>query len=140
MSARHWRDDELVGHLYGVGPDDGHLEQCEECAGRWRDLQRERQRLLSPLPIAEESLARQRQAIHRRMEQSGRRWHWLPLLPATAAVVALAVVLYRPVAAPAPDTGPADAELLADVYSLVQSDEPRAVESMHGLFDSEGKQ
>ncbi len=34
MTSRHWTEDELVAHLYGVGPTDGHLEVCNECSSR----------------------------------------------------------------------------------------------------------
>jgi hypothetical protein len=56
---------------------------------------------------------------------------------ATAAVLLLAVVLYRP--APAPkESGPlSDAEFFAEVYSLARSSEPVAAEPMHALFEEE---
>jgi len=139
MNNVHWTDDQLIGRLYGVGPDDGHLERCEECAGRWRALEVSRALLLEPAPAPDEFLAGQRRAIYGRLEHgAGRRFGWLKLATAaaaTAAVVVLAVVLYRP--APAPRSGLSDAELYAEVYSLVQSDEPLAIQPIHAIFEVE---
>jgi anti-sigma factor RsiW len=139
MTARHWSDDELIGHLYGVGPEDGHLEQCQECAQRWQVLVGVRQQALKAPPMSEELLAGQRQAIYGRLAASSPKRGWLPFAPAAiaaAAVILLAVVLYRPVPTPAPGLGIPDAELYADVYSIVQSNEPLAVEPMHALFEA----
>ena len=138
MTTRHWDDDELIGHLYGVGPGDGHLEECPECARRWQTLLSVRQRVMEPPPESEHFLADQRRRIHGRLGTS--RPKWLPIAPAAiaaAAVIVLAVVLYRPGPAPAPEPGISDSELYADVYSMVQSDEPQAVEPMHALFEAQ---
>jgi len=138
MSVGHWTDDELIGRIYGLGPGDGHLAECEECAGRWRALQAARRLVLDPPPAPEEFLAGQRRAIHGRLEHPVWRPAWLQLAPAavaTAAVVVLAVVLHRP--APAPEPGLSDAELFAEVYSMVQSDESLAVQPIRAMFEEE---
>jgi anti-sigma factor RsiW len=139
MSGRHWHDDDLIAHLYGLGPEDGHLAGCEACAGRWRDLQAARQRLLAIPPLSEGDLACQREAAYRLTRRSRQRRIWLPLAPAAAAlaVAVLAVVLHRPGQGPVPDAGVSDATLYADVYSLSQSEEPEAVGAVHALFETE---
>jgi anti-sigma factor RsiW len=140
MTTRHWNDDEFIGHLYGVGPEEGHLEQCEECTQRWQAALRVRRQVLAPPPASEQLLANQRLAIRRRLGTSTPRPGWLRLAPAAiaaAAVVLLAVVLYRPAPAPAPGLGIPDAELYADVYSMVQSNEPLAVQPVHALFEAQ---
>ncbi len=140
MTSRHWNDDELIGHLYGVGPEDGHLEECGECAQRWQALLSVRQQALKQPPVSEELLAGQRRAVSRRLAASRLKRGWLPFAPAAiaaAAVVLLAVVLYRPAPAPAPGLGIPDAELYSDVYSMVQSNEPLAVQPMHALFEAQ---
>jgi hypothetical protein len=139
MSVRHWTDDELIGRIYGLEPGDGHLAECEECAGRWRALEAARGLVLDPPPAPEEFLAGQRRAIHDRLEHTVRRPGWLELAPAavaTAAVVVLAVVLYRP-PSPAPQPGLSDAELYGEVYSMVQSDEPLAIQPIRAMFEVE---
>lgn len=141
MKTRHWSDDELIDELYGVGPGDGHLGECEECQTRRQRLQAARERTLEPVAVSEEFLSRQRRAFHQRLEKRERAARWYRLAPAalaTAAVVVLAVALYRP--APAPVAEPNDAQLFAESYSMVASDEPEAVQWVHGLFETEGMQ
>lgn len=138
MSDAHWTDHQMVERLYGLGPGDGHIEQCEECADRWRALEASRARLLDQEPASEEFLAGQRRAIYGRLEPGAERPWWLQVAAtaaATAAVVLLAFLLHRP--APAPYSGLSDAELYAEVYSLVQSDEPMAILPVHAIFEVE---
>lgn len=134
MGARHWDDHELIERLYGLGPEDGHLDECEHCTGRMRSLLTAREHVLAPPSVSEEWMARQRLAIRRSMDTPGRNRRWLPYgsAVATAAVLLLAVLLYRPAPAPKP---PSDAEIFADVYSLASSSEPLAAEPMHALFE-----
>ncbi len=142
MSGRHWQDDDLIAHLYGAGPEDGHLSQCEECAGRWRALQATRQRLLASSPVSEAELLRQRENVYRRAAQPERRRPWLTLAPVAAvlAVVVLAVVLRRPWAARVPEPTVSDAALYEQVYALSQTEEPEAVSAVRALFDTEVNQ
>jgi anti-sigma factor RsiW len=135
--AEHLSDDELIARLYGVGPQDGHLDGCPECADRWRALTAARARVVQPPAVPEEFVAGQRRAVYRRL---GSRERSLVLLPfasamATAAIVLLAVLLYRPAPAPQPAVVSSDAELYSDIYSMVQSSEPKAAEPIHALFE-----
>lgn len=138
MTSRHLSDDELIERLYGLAPHEGHLDNCGECAARWRNLVAARERLAGAEPVPEELLAAQRRAVYRRLEADRGVRRWLSLWPpalATAAVVVLAVAMYRP--SPVAPRDPSDAELFADSYSLAQSLEPVAVEWMRGLFETE---
>jgi anti-sigma factor RsiW len=141
MTSRHWNDEELIARLYGAGPVDRHLEECGECAARWRKLLAERERLVTEEPVSEEFLAAQRQAVYKRLEAGRFRRRWVAVGPpalATAAVVLLGIVLHRP--SPVAPRDLSDAELFAESYSLAQSLEPVAVEWMHGLFETEVSQ
>ena len=144
MSAQHWSDDELMARLYGVGPNNGHLEECAECAEKWRSLQAARAWMLEqqPQPVSEEFLARQRAEISQRLEGARATRKWFVLAPAglAVAVVVLAVVLYRPGPVPVPDAGTPDADFYAEVYSLALSEEPEALGPMHALFEAEVNQ
>jgi hypothetical protein len=135
MNGGHWSDDDLVGRLYGAGPDDAHLTECPDCAQRWQRLIEKRERVLEPPNVPEAFLASQRREVQRRLERPGKSVRWLSLAAAgaTAGVVMLAVLLYRPTPPPAPES--ADSELYTEVYSLVQSDEPEAVEPIRALFE-----
>ncbi len=139
MGSRHWDDHELIERLYGLGPVDGHLDECEHCAGRMSALVSAREQVLAPPSVSEELMTRQRLAIRRSLETPGGNYRWIPYgsAVAIAAVLLLAVLLYRP--APAPKvSGPlSDAEFFAEVYSLARSSEPVAAEPMHALFEEE---
>ena len=139
MGVRHWDDHELIERLYGLGPEDGHLDECEHCAGRMSALLSARGQNLAPPAVAEELLARQRLAIRRSLETPGVHRRWLPYgsAVATAAVLLAAVLLYRPAPAPEPNRFPSDAEIFAEAYSLARSSEPLAAEPMHALFEEE---
>ena len=139
MGSRHWNDHELIERLYGLGPEDGHLDECERCAGRWSALVSAREQALAPSCVSEELLARQRLAILRSLETPGIHRRWLPFgsAVATAAVLLLAVLLYRPAPAPKASESSSDAEFFAEVYSLARSSEPVAAEPMHALFEEE---
>ncbi len=135
MNGGHWSDDDLVSRLYGTGPDDAHLTECPDCAQRWQRLIEKREWILEPPNVPEAFLASQRREVQRRLERPGKSFRWLSLAAAgaTAGVVTLAVLLYRPAPAPAPES--ADRELYSEVYSLVQSDAPEAVEPIRALFE-----
>jgi hypothetical protein len=137
MSGKHWDDDALIGRLYGVGPDDGHLGDCAECAQRWQTLLARRESVLAQPGLPEELMDRQRREVYQRLESSAKRRWWLPFAPvaATAGVVLLAVVLFRSGPAPPPVVSSADSGLYTEVYSLVQTSEPQAVEPIHALFE-----
>jgi hypothetical protein len=135
--SEHWSDDELIGQLYGLGPEDGHLEGCAECAERWRALVAARARVVQPPAVPEEFMAGQRQAVCQRLESTVRSHGLLPLASAvaTAAILLVAVLIYRPAPPHQPALVTSDAELFSEVYSMVQSSEPKAAEPIHALFE-----
>jgi len=135
--AKHWSDDELIARLYGVGRQDGHLDGCAECADRWKALAAARARVVQPPALPEGFVAGQRRAIYRRLESREPSRALLPYASAmaTAALIFLAVLLYRPAPAPHPALVSSDAELYSEVYSMVQSSEPKAAEPIHALFE-----
>ena len=139
MGSRHWDDHELIERLYGLGPEDGHLEECEHCAGRFGALVSAREQVLAPPSVSEELMTRQRLAIRRSLETPARNRRWLSYgsVVATAAVLVLAVLLYRPAPAPTVSESLSDAEFFAEVYSLARSSEPVAAEPIHALFEEE---
>lgn len=141
MAHRHWTDDEFIARLYELGPQDGHLEECPECAARWGQLLARREELRAPLPLDEALLSRQRRAVYEAVQNAPAR-RWVPYgLAAAASLAALAVALTvnRLAGPPGPVAETpqtiSDSELLADVYSLVQSPEPAALEPVRSLFE-----
>ena len=135
--SRHWSDEELIDHLYGIGRGDQHLEQCEECRARWLRVRERRDMILRQSPeIPEELMVAQRAALQHRVAGGGHGWS-LPLTPALAAlaVVVLALVLSRPAPAPEPTLASTDGEFFTEIYAMVESPEPLAAEPINGLFE-----
>lgn len=143
MARKHYSDDELIARLYELGPEDGHLVECDKCNGRWRELLARRDQLRATVAPDEAELARQRQAVLEAISRPARR-RWLPYAMAAgaAAAVVLAVSLSIPKPGgqpPSPKTPPglSDADLLAEVYTLVYHPEPAGLEPVRALFEVE---
>lgn len=143
VAGKHYSDDELIAKLYELGAEDGHLVECGKCNARWRQLLARREQLRAQLPLDESELARQRQAVLDAARQPARR-RWAPYAIAAGAsaavVLAVSLSVPRPGGAPPPAKGTAtlsDADLLADVYSLVYRPEPAALEPVRALFEEE---
>ena len=138
MSARrHWSDDDLISRLYGVGPGDDHLDTCPECARRWEILERRRARLLASAPAVPDGLfLAERRAIRMRLGAPKRKWRFDTVSTVASAVLLTLVVLmmFQPGPKPQP-TDAADAKLFEEVFDLVASPEPSAVEPVRSLFE-----
>lgn len=133
----HLSDDQLLHQLYGI-VQHSHLESCEQCAARYRQLELRRAELAPPVEIQQETLAAQRRKIVARIENRPQViWKWIPAM-AAACVVAIGLMMYRPAApvTPAPShSEAADDQLFSEVYSMEQSTEPRAAAPIHALFE-----
>jgi hypothetical protein len=138
MPDRHWSDDELISRLYGVGPQDGHLEECEDCGQRWRRFLAARERILKPPEVSQELLLRQRRRIYEKLEESeeSRAWSFAPAL-AVAIMLVLAFVVSGPTPSPEPSLASSDAQFFSEIYSLVNTAEPQATEPIRGLFEAQ---
>jgi hypothetical protein len=132
MSDIHYTDDELLDRLYEAGRADDHLERCDECRVRWEGFVRRRREVLQPPPVADAWLRAQRALIHERIERPS------PLRPALvfAALALLAVLLNRPAERPTSVVASSDAQLLSEIYTMIQDDEPRAAIPVRALFEA----
>ena len=136
MGAKHWSDEEILAGLYGAGPVDGHPNECADCRRRWEWMGRRQEGLrLAEPDLSEAFLAFQRRAIMARTEGSSRS-SGLQVVPWVAAVVLLllAILVHRPAPKLQPTPEVSDAQLFEDVFSIVSSSEPRAVEPVRSLF------
>ena len=133
---KHLTIDELVDRLYGVGTGD-HLNSCDQCSERFRQLRERREMAAEPVPASYEFLAAQRRDIYARMGERPRaRMQWVPALAAAACLLAAGVFVNRPVAQVAkPEI--VDTQLFADVYSMEQSMEPLAAKPIDALFEQD---
>jgi hypothetical protein len=139
MTERHWSEDDLLNHLYGVGPDDGHPDLCAECRVRLERLRQRRLEMTAEPEFSVEEMAAQRRRIYGRLGDPPRRRvpGWPPAI-ATAALLVVAVVLSRP--APVAEVKLAssgESQFYTEIYQSMGSVEPRAAEPIHGLFDGQ---
>jgi hypothetical protein len=152
--SHHLSDDELLDRIYGLGENGlPHLRECEECSSRFQALERRRAEIATASSTANEAvsnevLAAQRRAIYSRLGQApAARLHWAPAALAVAFLLVTGVFLARPHLENRPVRSPdaasgvelRDEQLFSDLYSMEQSDEPRATAPLHALFEgSEG--
>ena len=89
-------------------------------------------RLLQPPPVADAWLRAQRTLIRERIERPS------PLRPALvfATLALLALLLNRPVERPTAVVASSDAQLLSEIYTMIQNDEPRAAIPVRALFEA----
>jgi anti-sigma factor RsiW len=138
MMEMHYSDDELVDRLYEAGRTDDHLERCAECRARWEALLLRRREVLAPPEIPEAWLAAGRQRLERRLAESGASgWTARVLRPAfaTLTLALMAILLEGPARQPAPVVASSDAQLLNEIYTLIQEDEPRGAIPVKALFE-----
>jgi hypothetical protein len=100
--TRHWTVEELVDRLYGLRDADQHLGSCGECSGKLREIECRRAAATAIAPVSPGVLEAQRHAILARIDAPPRRMlPWVPALSA-ACLLAIGVLVYRPMHAPPP--------------------------------------
>jgi len=143
MNGNHWTNDEVVDHLYGVGPEDGHERECAECRARIVAVRARREAVESGDEVTAGLLRNQRLAIAgrieaRRMELQA--WWRTPVWVAVMAALALVLSAPRPAREATVAGGlnrAQDAEMYLEIYQSISSEEPRALAPMHGLFEEQ---
>jgi hypothetical protein len=137
MQAQHWTDEQLLAHLYGVGPEDGHLNTCAVCRTRITDMQANRVSFEANHreDVSFELLARQRRAIYAGLSKP-RSVLALPRWTSAVAMVAVAaggiIVIEERQQASHPSIS--DAQLVEEVSQMAQDPTPAAVAPMEALF------
>jgi len=134
----HWTDDQLIDHLYGVGPADGHLPGCKQCHARFAALEVRFKTTLAE-PVSDEFLAAQRRAIYARLSGPHSWWNDLPVrkLAAAAAmllVLAGSVTFYESRQQRELAEARADVQLAQDASRMCTESEPLATAPLKGLF------
>lgn len=143
MNARHWTGEEMVDHLYGVGPEDGHELECEECQERIAVLRARREMSLETEAAPVDFLRRQRVTIAERLEArraAMEAWWRTPVWAAVMTAVALVLLAPQPPGETTLASGwnhTQDAGMYLDIYQTISSEEPRALAPMHALFEEQ---
>ena len=142
----HWTDEQLIQHLYGIGPESQHIEACGYCRDRLANMVAARRMVDSEASPQEQVsfdlLAAQRRSIYSRIAKSP----WRLALPvrrwaAGAAMVLLlgsGVVVYEQNQhhqAVQNQSKLSDAQLAQEVSQLAQNSEPSPTAPLEGLFD-----
>ncbi len=74
----HWTDEQLISYLYGIGPEDKHIEECVGCQQRVSALQASRRELEAECApgdeVSTEFLAAQRRNIYARLSPRSSWW------------------------------------------------------------------
>ena len=141
----HWTDEQLIEHLYGIGPDSRHLEECDECRRRWSAMIAAR-RAVEPETMANEEvpsdfLAAQRRSIYARIDR-GQGWpsrlnaHRWAAVGAMLALLGGGAALYEQ--SRQQQTTPnrvTDAQLAQEVSQIASDSEPLPTAPLEALFD-----
>jgi hypothetical protein len=136
MSGKHWTDDELLEHLYGLRSGDEHIETCSECGARARLVAGTRAAITEPPDVPHDLLEAQRRSIHQRLGSPVGVWHPLRwAVPAVAmAALALGLTLFR---GNEPLHPRGDDQFYAELSSLDQNPAPRAVQPIQALVEDD---
>jgi len=134
----HWTDEQLIDHLYGVGPNDKHLDHCVDCGRRLAAMQVRRERVSVNELVSESLLAAQRRTIYARLSEPRRWWVELPVrrwaaTAAMAAVLTGSATIYERHRRELAEFR-ADADLARDVSRMSFESEPQATAPLEGLF------
>jgi hypothetical protein len=143
VRSGHWTDDQLIEHMYGVGPDDGHAAACPDCRVRLSKLEARRAALNagSDNEISHQFLAAQRRRIYSRMAQPVGMWkaiqirRWASAL-ATGTLLGAGLLYYQNVHQQAELKNQlSDAQLAQDVSSMAEDREPSPTAPLQALFE-----
>jgi anti-sigma factor RsiW len=143
----HWTEEQLIHHLYGIGPSDDHVTECAECRARLHEMRQARESVESRFDMSETvdsaSLASARRAIYARIDAGQRRSPWqLPgRIWATAALgIALlggALTFHgtHSTINRADEAKVSDTQLAQQVSQIADNTEPAAAAPLEALFE-----
>ena len=142
----HWTDDQLIEHLYGIGPEDGHLRVCGACQGRLAAAQSARRALETDLTADSDSagydfLMAQRRRIYARLSEPAKSWTGVSVrrwAPAFAVLLALAGGLFvydQGFRQERIDQRVSDAQLAHEVSCMAADSEPLSTAPLRALFE-----
>lgn len=143
MTARHWTEDEFVAHLYGIGPENGHIQECSVCASRLQSMQDARMQSEAAAAGSDqpsfEFLAAQRRRIYQRLSKPAQFAFARRFAPALGASLAIAGGLLffeqQHSNSSRPIVKPADTELVEDVGRTAMNPEPAPLAPLQALFE-----
>jgi hypothetical protein len=134
---KHWNETDFKQWLYGLKEEDSHLHECAECRAELDRLRLTRQSVLTPPEVSAEFLAAQRRSIYNRLNHATR--NFAPLRWALSATMLLVLVagLTLPRFRNSSVTLTNDEQLFTDLAAIEQTDEPKAIQPLHKLFEDQ---
>ncbi len=141
----HWTDDQLIAHVYGIGPEDDHLQECSACQTRLSDMRSYREGMdRIPSKQAEvnvDFLAAQRRQIYAKVAQPTHWWsgtqtrRWASAA-ATLLVLGGGLMVYEEQhEQDLRNEKVSDAQLAEQVSSMAQDSEPQSTAPLKALFE-----
>jgi hypothetical protein len=139
----HPSDEELIAHLYGIGPEDGHVASCPACQARLSRMQAQREAIdlaSPPNELAFDFLAAQRRRIYGLIAQPVHWWSQIDIRRWGSAVAALAILasgllIFENSHKPAVPDSISDAQLAQEVSRIAEDPEPPATAPLQALFE-----
>ena len=155
LRPEHWTDEQLIEHLYGVGPgatsESAHVEVCEECRGRLAAMQFSRSCVEArgaDEDLSIETLLAQRRAIYAKLDRR-RGWraalHFQKWAPAGCALLLLGggfaawehrTDLPRQSQEQVQRAKISDEQLAEDASQIANGVAPDAAAPLHALFEN----
>lgn len=134
---KHWNETDFSQLLYGLKEEDAHLSECAQCSAELERLRKVRQNVLAPPEVSQEFLDSQRRGIYNRLNHSMR--NFAPLRWALSAAMLLVLVagLTIPRYLKSSVTLTTDEQLYSDLTAIEQTDEPKAIQPLHKLFEDQ---
>ena len=137
----HWTDEDLIAHLYGVGPEGNHVEECAECSGRLTGFEARRNALdQGQQEVPYELLTAQRRKFYQRLGEPARWWtawrlrSWTSAA-ATGLVLWGGLAVYQRQQPTTNESRVSDAELAQEVSNMSQDSEPQSTAPLEALFE-----
>jgi hypothetical protein len=138
----HWTDDELINYIYGVGPQNGHLNVCDECRSRLANMDARRaMSVTAGADVSHNFLAAQRRSIYARLAEPDLWWRkfhvrrWASVL-ATGSLLAAGLLYYADTQQQTQISEQvSDAQLVQDVSNMAQDPEPSPTAPLEALFE-----
>lgn len=139
----HWTEEQLIAHLYGVGPDDRHPDDCAECQARLSRMRAQRQAIesdSSSTNVSFDLLAEQRRRIYAAIAQPARRWSQTGIRRWGSAVAGLVILasgllIFENSRKSAVPDSISDAQLAQEVSRIAEDPEPPATAPLQALFE-----
>jgi hypothetical protein len=139
----HSTDEQLIAQLYGIGPEDLHLDSCPECQARLSRMRLRREEIESSSRLDDLSvdlLVAQRRKIYAAVAQPVPWWSYIQLRRwgsalASVAILASGLLLYEHHRTPAASNSVSDTELAREVSRIAEDPEPPATAPLQALFE-----